>query len=203
MKIFARIDNKQVGPFGLGELLEAGVRPSTFVWHKGMEDWERAEDVPEVCRAMRRALAGFDPITGELIASADINNQGNQPVEKSPEELMKEEMQARAEGLRGIRNLPETEIPKNYDIRPQGVSVIGAILATVLCFPLTGLVAIWYAMKCRTHWKMSEDKNISSEEASALRRSAHDDARIYRMMMGITFCLGIIMVGFTLSRMTL
>ena len=72
MKFFARIDDTQVGPLGLGQLIEAGVRPSTYVWHKGMADWEKAEDVPEICRAMRRALAGLDPETG-----MEIERQNN------------------------------------------------------------------------------------------------------------------------------
>lgn len=67
MKFFAQLSDRQIGPLTISELIEAGVRPSTYVWHKGMSDWAKAEDVPEVCRAMRRALAGFDPETGELI----------------------------------------------------------------------------------------------------------------------------------------
>lgn len=197
MKIFARINNEQVGPLSLGELLEAGVRPSTYVWHKGMADWERAEDVPEVCRAMRRALAGFDPVTGEPISTSEVVS-----AEKTQEEMLKEEMQARTEGLRGLHGIPESNIEKNYDVKPS-VSVALAILATVLCFPFTGLVAVWYAMKGRAHWKMSEDNATPPQEASNLRRMAHDDARLYRMMLGITLCLGLIMIGYTLSQMSL
>lgn len=196
MKFFAIIDDRQVGPFTLGEILESGVRPSTYVWHKGMEDWQKAEDVPEICRAMRRALAGFDPLTGELPA----------PIGIRPEELQKQsgqqdEMAARAEGLRGIRGLPEPQGNPNFDVRPQGVSVILAIITTVMCFPFTGLVAIWYAMKCNAHWKMSLQEGLNPQEAADLRRKAHDDARIYRMMIGITFFLGIMMIGFTMSQM--
>lgn len=162
-----------------------------------MADWERAEDVPEVCRAMRRTLAGFDPVTGELIATRQAD-----PEEKNREEILKDEMQARAEGLRGLRGIPESNIEKNYDLKPS-VSVVLAILATVFCFPFTGLVAVWYAMKSRAHWKMSEDRNARPREAADLRRKAHDDARLYRMMLGITLCLGLIMIGYTLSQMSL
>lgn len=200
MKFFARIDDSQVGPLSLGELIEAGVRPSTYVWHKGLSDWEKAEDVPEVCRAMRRALAGLDPETGNPITTG-TGQQLSTLTHSSPDE--EEEIQAGANGLRGIRGIPEPGITPDFSRRPQGVSVIGALLATLLCFPFTGLVAVWFAMKCRAHWKMSEDKNIPPAEAEQLRRNAHDDARIYRMMIGITFCLGIIMIGFTMSRMML
>ncbi|MDE6234627.1 MAG: GYF domain-containing protein [Muribaculaceae bacterium] len=198
MKFFARIDDTQVGPLGLGQLIEAGVRPSTYVWHKGMADWEKAEDVPEVCRAMRRALAGLDPETGMEI---ERQNNASDSALPSQEEIAEAEREAASQGLRGLRGLPEPGITPDYSRRPQGVSVIGAIIATLMCFPLTGLVAIWYAMKCQAHWKMSEDPQIKTVAAEQLRRQAHEDARIYRMMMGITFCLGIIMVGFAFSRM--
>lgn len=163
-----------------------------------MTDWQKAEDVPEICRAMRRALAGFDPLTGELPVKADT-----QPgfVQSAIEE--EDELQARAQGLRGFRGIPEPDRQPNFDIKPQGVSVIYAILTTILCFPITGLVAIWFAMKCNAHWKMSEQTGITPQQAADLRRKAHDDARIYRMMIGITFFLGIMMIGFTMSQMLL
>lgn len=200
MKYFARINGRQEGPYTLSELIANGVRPSTYVWRKGMPDWAKAEDVSEICRAMRRALAGFDPETGNLLSPAQHENAAAQEAELSPEDAMRMEEEARASGLRGVRNLPEPPTDINFDVKPRGVSIVMAILATLFCFPFTGLVAIWFAMKCRAHWKMSEQPNMPASEAAAFKRKAHDDARIYRMMIGITFCLGIIMVGFTMSR---
>ncbi len=43
MRYFAMIDGERRGPFGLDELADAGVRPDTYVWCKGMSDWEKAE----------------------------------------------------------------------------------------------------------------------------------------------------------------
>lgn len=64
VKYFARINRRQVGPLTLQQLLQAGVRPTSYVWCKGMPDWQPAAEVPDICRAMRRALAGLDPETG-------------------------------------------------------------------------------------------------------------------------------------------
>ncbi len=196
MKVYARIDNSQVGPLGLDELLEAGVRPSTYVWHKGMADWERAEDVPDVCRAMRRALAGLDPITGEPVDTTPAPGSENGRQQEG------QEMQT-APGMIGFRGLPEPEIKQDFSVKPQGVSIIGAVIATLICFPITGMIALWFAMKCKAHWKMSEDPKATPQQIEFYQRKAHDDARIYRMMIGITFCLGIIMLGFTMSRFAL
>lgn len=187
MKYFARIDGRQAGPLSLTELVEAGVRPSTYVWAKNMSDWQRAGDVPEVCRAMRRYLSGFDPETGELVtkdagadgASAKQAEAGSYP----------------APGMMGLRGIGESGRTPDYSEPPQGVSVIMAVLATILCFPLTGLVAIWYALKTRTDWNRSLEEHLKRDKAEALRRKAHEDARIYRIMIGITFSLGLMMIG--------
>lgn len=200
MKFFARIDNQQIGPLSLAQLVEAGIRPSTYVWTKGMPCWQKAEDVPDICRAMRRHLAGLDPETGAELAviassspksaydnSVSANDSTQQPdINKSPRMF--------------LRNMPEPTDSTDYSARPQGVSVIMAIAATVLCFPFTGLVAIYYAMKCNARWKMSLQEGLSPHERDVQQRMAHNDARIYRMMIGITFFIGLIMIGFALTR---
>lgn len=61
MKIFAMIDGRQRGPMELDDLVEAGVRPHTYVWCKGMADWQMACDVPDICRYFRLRLAGVLP----------------------------------------------------------------------------------------------------------------------------------------------
>lgn len=190
MKYFARIDKQQVGPLSLNELVKAGVRPSTWVWAKGMSDWQRAEDVPEICRAMRRMLAGFDPETGELASSGkDQKNEADQ----SSSELTGEQKIY-------LHTLPEPPENKDYSLPPRNVSIIMAILATIVCFPITGIVAIWFAMKSKSDWKMSQHKDLTPEQSLAWRRKAHDDARIYQMMIGITFFMGFIVAGFTFMR---
>lgn len=190
MKYYARINKENVGPLSLKELVEAGIRPSTYVWCKGMPDWQHAEDNPEICRAMRRYLAGLDPETGRDLSiantpsdetsSAEDNLPGNMPI--------------------GLRGIPEPPAQINYDVKPAGVSIFLAIIVTICCFPITGIVAIFFAMRCSTDWKMSETSGISDKERDKYRKKAYEDARIYKMMIGISIFMGLIMVGFTFSR---
>ena len=51
MRYFAMIGGEQRGPYELMELSEAGVTPETYVWCKGMADWQPASDVAEIGRA--------------------------------------------------------------------------------------------------------------------------------------------------------
>lgn len=61
MKLFAMIDGQQHGPMELDEIVAAGVRPDTYVWAKGMPDWQKASEVPDICRYFRLRLAGVLP----------------------------------------------------------------------------------------------------------------------------------------------
>lgn len=182
----------------LTELLNAGIRPTTYVWCKGMVDWQQASEVPDICRAMRRALAGLDPETGKErtmevetdVAPSKIFDPNNQPTNR----------QELAEYLRQAIEESERNSRTDFSIPPQGVSIFMAIVATIFCFPLTGLVAIYFAYKTRLNWTKSEKEKLGSQERTNLQIQAHEDARLYRMMIGITFCIGIIMVGMALSR---
>lgn len=185
---FARIDRENRGPFTLSQLLEAGVRPRTYVWTKGMERWERAEDVPDVCRAMRYQLAGL-PVPGEEPQPAPENGQEVAPQRQQGVQLP----------FFGIYGFPEPETNTDYDIKPQGVSVIMAVILSVLCFPITGMVAIWFAYKFNDLWNKSEADGLTYEERHKLRAEAFEKARLYRIMIGLTVCVGLIMMGITMA----
>lgn len=200
MKYFARINKKQVGPLTLTELLNAGIRPGTYVWCKGMPDWQQASEVPDICRAMRRALAGLDPDTGEERQVTEaISQQDSRASEFDPSHAPTNRAEL-AEYLRQAIQEAESNARPNYSLPPQGVSIFMAIVATILCFPITGLIAIWFAYKTRTDWARSQEQGIDAKERENLQRKAHENARLYRMMIGITLCLGIIVLGMTISR---
>lgn len=49
-------DGQNFGPFAVGQLLQNGLTPQTYVWKAGMANWQRAAEVPEVA-----ALLGSAP----------------------------------------------------------------------------------------------------------------------------------------------
>ena len=55
------IGGRQYGPMELDDMVREGVRPDTYVWCKGMDDWLRASDVPDICRYFRQRLSGTLP----------------------------------------------------------------------------------------------------------------------------------------------
>lgn len=199
MKYFARIDKQTVGPLSLTQLVTAGVRPSTYIWRKGMPDWIQASEDPEICRALRRYLAGMDPETGLQISLPSETDKGF--ISPDGADTNKEVNNSVNGGsFRSIRSFPEVPDMTDYNVKPQGVSVIMALVMTFLCFPVTGIIAVFFAMRTQAHWKMSNQEGLTPEQRADCRRKSHDDARLYRMMIGITFSIGLIIIGLAFSR---
>ena len=181
MKYYAMIDGEQRGPFELEELPSVGVRPSTYIWCKGMSDWEKAEENADVCRLFRNRLYDIMHPT-----PADEDSLSNDPYK--------------------IRNESETDKPKAYpsrfdyylkdsdqklptleeidsktDIKNPPVSMVGyAWLVTILCFFPTGIIALINAYRSKKEWK-SGNPELS-----------HDYCRSAKMWTGITFFIGLI-----------
>lgn len=188
---FAMIDGERRGPFALDALAEAGVTPDTYVWSKGMSDWEKARDVADICRYYRQRI--FDRMHPAPTLPA-------QP-EPQPEQ---EQQQVPGYGY------PFPMPPDDADTAtepPMSLLAI-SIVMTFLCFPPTGFVAIYYAVMSRKAWDhtvMSESKSskdlYTPEEREKYRRVAYDAARKAKMWAGITFFMGFILYAFLYNFM--
>ena len=63
-------DNKPVGPFTLDELLEKDISSKTFIWTKGMTNWEKIESIPVILEKLNN---NQPPVYIEP-KSEDLNN---------------------------------------------------------------------------------------------------------------------------------
>lgn len=203
MKYFAIIDGEKRGPYTLDQLAEAGVRPSTYVWCKGMDDWEKAEDVADICRMFRGRL--YDLLHPKMQVF-DI------PAAQQPQQLSPENLRTRS---RFDHMLQDTGLPSLEEIdamqdttRPPKNMLFPAIVATLLFFPPLGIFAIYFAVASRRCWKKSmevaadQQKKSGEDEvtASDWQRLAHEYCRAAKMWTGITFFIGLILYGFLFSR---
>ena len=182
-KYYAMIDGEQRGPFDLEQLGEAGVRPSTYIWRKGMTDWQKAEDDADVCRYFRNRLYDImHPVSSPApIVNETSNIQSNNP-NPSPSRF---DYYLKDTGEQ-LPSLDEIDSRQNTEVPP--VSMIGyAWLVTFLCFPPTGIVALIYAYKSKASWKAGEHS------------LAHDYSRSAKMMTGISFFLGLILYSFLIA----
>lgn len=182
-KYFVRIDGEQRGPFPLEQLAEKGVRPSTYVWCAGMDDWEKAEDVPDICRMFRNRL--HDLMHPKSVEAEHRHYpSGEELMEETPSPSRFDPMLGNGEKL---PSLEEIEARENHDLPPTPM-LIPAILVAILFCPIVGAIAVYYAIKSRNAWK-NGDKD-----------KAHDYNRSAKMWTGITFFIGLILAAFMIRK---
>ena len=189
------INGERRGPFELSELSEAGGGPDTYVWCRGMAEWEKAEDVADICRFYRQRIfdlmhpsAPQPPATRES-APADTSIPAKGWIGKwvSDSDI-----------------LPEQDPP--MDTPPP--SLIGVALALIVfCSPLPGFVALYFAFKSRRTWEEAmrsegeKSKNLYDPgDAERLKKQAYDYSRKAKMWCGITFFFGFIMLALLSHR---
>lgn len=95
MEYFAIINGAQAGPMSKGQLALAGITPQTMVWRQGLQDWVKAETLPELNDIFMddSAFGGYarpeqlvNPYAGDEnktpeppVAPAPYNNPGQSP----------------------------------------------------------------------------------------------------------------------------
>lgn len=202
MRYYAMIDRERRGPFELNELADAGVRPETYVWCKGMKDWEKAEDVADICRFYRQHI--FDLMHP---SASPVESEMRQP--GFQEEDPYESVPLRFRNIvRKSGEIPGAKLDSDPDItRPPAPTLMLSLFLTLFCFPITGLVAIYYSYKARSSWQESQrsesgnsGKLYNDKEREDLRKMAHDYDRQAKMWVGITFFLGLIFYAFVTHR---
>jgi len=193
MKYYAMIDGRQQGPFELAELHAAGVLPDTYVWCKTMDDWEKAEDVAEICRFYRQRIFYLMHPDPEPAPTQQVP-----PGDQYQEFPMRFRNYARQAGADPFLNISE----EDFSREPRSM-IAPALVTLFLCFPITGIVALYYAILSRKAWKDAERGNAdhnkdlySNEEIKEYARKAHDYARKAKMWVGITFFFGFIFTAF-------
>lgn len=182
-KYYAMIDGEQKGPFSLEELPRAGVRPSTYIWCKGMADWQKAEENADVCRLFRNHLYDImHPAPSSEIKQDDLERYKVQPDAPKGPFPTRFDKYLQETGENPLPSIEEIEEQKDKQIPP--VSMIGyAWLVTIFCFFPTGIPALIFAYKSKNAWKKGDNTG------------AHELNRKAKMWTGITFFIGLIGYG--------
>lgn len=192
-KYFAFIDGEQRGPFSVRELADEGVRPSTYVWCKGMDDWKRADSVDEILdyfRTARHTSTRIDnPDTVYVSPATESSSQGAPGQTPGPEEQKPERI-----GF-PFRETNATEPDINT---PPQVSMAFAVLALLFCFFPTGIAAVFFTYKAQKCWQSSLQEN-NPDTVTSLRRQAHEYGRLAKMWLGMSVAFGIIVWTFFFS----
>lgn len=181
MRYFAIIEGEQRGPYTLEELEEAGVGPDTYVWCKSMTDWQQAGEVADICRYFRRTLAD------RMHPSSPSDIQSSSPADAEDEYA---DVPLRWRGIIRRHGVPASMNPEPEPdtSTPPRTWTVEAVLALILCCPLTGAVALYFALHCRRLWNAGK-----KEEA----HKASDMARLWVLITIVAGCfLSALMIKF-------
>lgn len=183
------ISDRCQGPFPLDQLIEAGVGPDTYVWSKRMTEWEKAIDVEEVKDYFQRRLKEKSQ-PKKIIVHNPFENQNNVQQSISKPRFVRYGME-----------FPMPEDQTDYD-QPPTSHLIPAIIITIMCFPFTGLMAIYYSIKSQREWENAMrgsskkgDVVYTPEEVLQCKKEAHYNERMAKMWIGITFFIGMIAIA--------
>lgn len=172
VKYYAILGDEQAGPFTLDELVKAGVLPDTYIWCKGMKQWEKARDNGDVCRYFRQSLSeAMHPTVKYPVSPEDATEQS--AVIPRYQYMIDQS----GETPDWLENTPEDmSVPPRFFI-------LESILAALVCFPITGIIALVFGIMSKRAWKKGDT------------HESYDLSRRARMTLGITIFAGLIVWG--------
>jgi hypothetical protein len=178
MKYFAMVDGQQIGPLELEQLADAGVRPDTYVWCKGMADWQQARTVADICRHFRNRLHDKMHPQAEIPVAQLLQEPAEQAAELSAPPRFRryiDESDSAATWHDEIRDPDLSRPPSTWYPFPM-------VFAIILCLPL-GIWAALQARRAKEEW----DKGLAAK--------AHETARQAKMCAGIGISIGMIFIA--------
>ena len=171
-KYWVNIDGIQSGPISRDELANIDFNPEvTYVWHEELDDWQRIDHLSEfadIVAAKQKAAAESAEHSEESESSVTPPPVPQPPMPQPP---MPQPPVA-----------PEAEAPTN---------LVWAVIATVMCCQITGVIAIVYGA-------MTSSANSAGNYEKARRYS--DIAQIWVM---VSIVLGLIYMPIALLMMML
>lgn len=139
MEYWVYINNNQVGPMSLDDVIALNPVADTLVWHPGMPDWDKAVNLPELAHL----FASDVPESMSEVPS---------PVSETAEKTVQEEASGK---------VPEEKpCPPTY--------LVWAILVTLLCCVVGGIPAVIYSSQVKSKYAAGDyDGALKASERAA------------------------------------
>ena len=162
MKFWIRINGLQEGPMEIDQMKDFNVTPTTYVWCAGMKDWAYARDVEDLKDIIAWDNSDEEPPTFETAhqIEEETDNSEVEVSEDSDDDTIVEtdttaidddDDEAYDSYQPGNVPKPSNDRPKatnayqNNDRPCPSNNLIWAILCTIFCCQITGIIAIVFA----------------------------------------------------------
>lgn len=162
MKFWIRINGLQEGPMEIDQMKDFNVTPTTYVWCAGMKDWAYARDVEDLKDIIAWDNSDEEPPTFETAPQIEeeTDNSEVEVSEDSDDDTVVEtdttaidddddeaydSYQPGNVPKPGNNRLKATNAYQNNDRPCPSNNLIWAILCTIFCCQITGIIAIVFA----------------------------------------------------------
>ncbi len=202
-KYWVNIDGIQSGPISRDELANIDFNPEvTYVWHEELDDWQRIDRLSEfadIVAAKQKATAEHSGHSGQSESSEHSEHSVTPPPVPQPP-VAQPPMPQPPMPQPPVAQPPMPQPPVAQPPMPQPpvapeaeapTNLVWAVIATVMCCQITGVIAIVYGA-------MTSSANSAGNYAKARRYS--DIAQIWVM---VSIVLGLIYMPIALLMMML
>lgn len=107
IEYFIIVNNVQKGPFSKEDLLALSINQDTLIWHKGLDKWTRAKNIPDLAEVINFQPP---PIPLDIIEDDVLNVKINSPVELNINKTSSISKEKFNDNLRKITKITFTEI---------------------------------------------------------------------------------------------
>lgn len=160
MKYWANINGVQLGPVEKEELLGLGLTRDSFVWRQGLEDWVMVQNFSELDDLFPVVTPEVKaPVTDEI--PADELSVPSTDADPEDDDTPKEEPMPREEVPPVLPPIPQHPYQQPVYCRTPNVpdeqacpptNMVWAILSTLLCCQIFGIISIVYAAQVRSRF---------------------------------------------------
>lgn len=181
MQYWVHINGVQRGPMLLDELIGLGITAETYIWREGLADWVKAREVPELTGYFTMPTNDNNTLTeasghcendfvvgeSEMVSDNELNSPKDNPViQQTNNDIINDQIQKE-------RQMPQTQqsafqLQHNISSCPP-TNLVWAIIVTVLCCQIFGIIAIVYAAQVKSKYDMGQyEKAVKYSENAAL-----------------------------------
>lgn len=150
MQYWANIGGVQYGPVERENLAELGLSADSYVWRPGLDEWVLAADLEELADLLPPSL---NQVAADA-AEGDDSESSSQESEQLPPSLPTEIEEEEDHSTASYPRIERVEQPAEEQCPP--TNLVWAILSTILCFTIFGIIAIVYAAKVSSRYRIGD-----------------------------------------------
>ncbi len=150
MEFWIYLNNEKRGPYSVEQLQNMTIPPTTLVWREGMGSWLAAVEIPELTQLYSHHSTPPPPPEPPQVQETENNEMEQEDIETNNEVITPPDfnpgnfIEEQAQEPSKECGKPQAKCPPTY--------LVWAILTTLCCCQLFGIIAIVYAANVKSKY---------------------------------------------------